>query len=235
MSLIAMCMDFEPVGSGTALYRGTVWIDRATFARVRVQTVQSGLPAPVVSNEETQHYTPVASVGGRPVFLFTRMSARQILMVAGRNVLVEKSVAFTNVQVNQPEFAAARDAARASNRVMYKETDQGLRHYIKEGEVRVVSNRAEQQRQGDGDGRDDRSVVRISRCRFSASTISTSNSAALTRSSRCCLAACSPREISSAPNSGPRRWMPVSTSLRLRRRLPIASMGPMGSARTSAC
>ncbi len=132
---------FEPVGSGKALYRGTVWIDRVTFARVRVQTVQSGLPAPVVSNDETQDYTPVATIGGRPMFVFTRMSARQILMVAGRNVLVEKSVAFTNVQVNQRDFAATRDAARASNRVMYKETDQGLRHYIKEGEVRVVSTR----------------------------------------------------------------------------------------------
>ena len=134
-------IEFEPVVSGKALYRGTVWIDRTTFARVRVQTVQSGLPAPVVSNEETQYYTPVATIGGRPMFLFTRMSARQILMVAGRNVLVEKMVAFTNFQVNQRDFAAARDAARASNRVMYKETDQGLRHYIKEGEVRVVSTR----------------------------------------------------------------------------------------------
>ena len=132
---------FEPVASGKALYRGTVWIDRTTFARVRVQTVQSGLPAPVVSNDETQYYTPVTTIGGRPIFLFTRMSARQILMVAGRNVLVEKSVAFTHVQVNQRDFETARAAARASNRVMYKETDQGLRHYIKDGEVRVVSTR----------------------------------------------------------------------------------------------
>ena len=132
---------FEPAASGKALYRGTVWIDRTTFARVRVQTVQSGLPAPVVSNDETQYYTPVATIGGRLIFLFTSMSARQILMVAGRNVLVEKSVVFTNVQVNQRDFEAARAAARASNRVMYKETDQGLRHYIKEGEVRVVSTR----------------------------------------------------------------------------------------------
>ncbi|MEO5739321.1 MAG: hypothetical protein ABIS29_01825 [Vicinamibacterales bacterium] len=134
-------IDFEPVASGKALYRGTVWIDRSTFARVRVQIVQSGLPAPVVSNEETQHFTPVATLGGRPLFVFTRMSARQILMVAGRNVLVEKSVEFTNVQVNRADFTAARDRARASNRVMYKETDQGLRHYIKEGEVRVISTR----------------------------------------------------------------------------------------------
>jgi hypothetical protein len=94
-----------------------------------------------VSNEETQHYTPVTNIGGRPVFLFTRMSARQILMVAGRNVLVEKTVEFTNFRVNQRDFPEAREAARASNRVMYKETDSGLRYYIKEGEARVVSNR----------------------------------------------------------------------------------------------
>jgi hypothetical protein len=103
--------------------------------------VQSGLPAPVVSNEETQYYTPVATAGDRPVFLFARMSARQILLVAGRNVLVEKRVTFSNFQVNPPDFEATRELARASNRVMYKETDQGLRHYIKEGESRVVSDR----------------------------------------------------------------------------------------------
>jgi len=132
---------FEPVRNTAALYRGTVWIDRETFARVQVQTVQSGLPAPVVSNEETHHYAPVATVGGRPVFLFSRLSARQILMVAGRNVLVEKRVAFTNFRVNRADFETSRAAARTSSRVMYKETDQGLRHYVKEGEARVVSSR----------------------------------------------------------------------------------------------
>ena len=133
-------LKFEPVKSGAALYSGTVWIDRETFARVRVQTVQSGLPAPVVSNEEIQHYTPVAA-GGRPAFLFTSMTARQILLVAGRNVLVEKRVTFSNFQVNDAGFDEARVAARAGDRVMYKETDLGLRHYIKQGEARVVSNR----------------------------------------------------------------------------------------------
>jgi hypothetical protein len=133
-------LKFEPVKSGAALYSGTVWIDRETFARVRVRTVQSGLPAPVVSNEEIQHYTPVAA-GGRPAFLFTSMTARQILLVAGRNVLVEKRVTFSNFQVNDAGFDEARVAARAGDRVMYKETDLGLRHYIKQGEARVVSNR----------------------------------------------------------------------------------------------
>ena len=31
---------FEPVGRRPSLYRGTVWIERRTFARVRVQAVQ---------------------------------------------------------------------------------------------------------------------------------------------------------------------------------------------------
>ena len=132
---------FVPVKAGAALYRGIIWIDRVTFARVRVQTVQSGLPAPVVSNEETQDYTPVATVAARPVFLFTSLSARQILLVAGRNVLVEKRVTFSNFQVNRPDFDATRASARTSNRVMYKETDRGLRHYVKKGEERAVSDR----------------------------------------------------------------------------------------------
>ena len=51
-------VKFEPVRDDSSLYRGTVWIDRRTFARIRVQAVQSGLSAPVVSNEEIQHYTP---------------------------------------------------------------------------------------------------------------------------------------------------------------------------------
>jgi hypothetical protein len=134
-------IKFEPARSGTALYRGTVWIDRVSFARVRVQTIQSGLPAPVVSNEETQRYLPVATIDDRPVFLFASMTARQILLVAGRNVLVEKSLTFSNFQVNRPDFDASRASARVSDRIMYKETDQGLRHYVKEGETRVVSAR----------------------------------------------------------------------------------------------
>ncbi len=47
---------FEPAQTGESLYRGTVWIERKTFARVKVAAVQTGLSAPVVSNEEIQTY-----------------------------------------------------------------------------------------------------------------------------------------------------------------------------------
>ncbi len=132
---------FAPVRKDSSLYRGTVWIDRRTFARIRVQAVQGGLAAPVVSNEETLHYRAV-SIGNRPVFLFDRMTARQIVLIAGRNLLVEKSVEFSDFRVNDPEFERARASAREGDRVMYRETDRGLRYYIKENGRRVVSDRA---------------------------------------------------------------------------------------------
>jgi hypothetical protein len=136
---------FEPAAtaaSNQSLYRGTVWIDRKTFARVRVSAVQTGLSAPVVSNEEIQTYEPVLSIGNRPVFLFAGLNARQIILIAGRNILVEKMVAFENFRVNDPGFEEARTSARRSESIMYRETDRGLRYYVKQGNERVVSEHA---------------------------------------------------------------------------------------------
>jgi hypothetical protein len=137
-------VKFDPMERKQSLYRGTVWIDRRTFARVKVQAVQTNLSAPVVSNEEVQRYRPVVSVDGIPLFLFEGLTARQIVMIAGRNLLVEKSVRFTDFVVNGADFVETRQAARAGDRIMYRETDQGLRYYVKQGTDRVVSDRATQ-------------------------------------------------------------------------------------------
>jgi len=133
-------VKFEPVRDDKALYKGTVWIDKKTFARVRVQAVQGGLAAPVISNDEIQRYTPIV-VGNRPVFLFSGLTARQIVLIAGRNLLVEKSVEFSDFHVNADDFDRERGSARESDRIMYRETDNGLRYYVKEDGKRVVSER----------------------------------------------------------------------------------------------
>ena len=137
-------VKFDPVDGKLSLYRGTVWIDRRTFARIRVKAVQTNLSAPVVSNEEDQRYRPVGSVDGHPLFLFEGLTARQIVMIAGRNLLVEKSVKFSEFVVNGADFVELRQAARAGDRIMYRETDRGLRYYVKQGTGRVVSDRATQ-------------------------------------------------------------------------------------------
>ena len=49
---------------------------------------------------------------------------------------------FSEFRVNDPGFEEARAAARASDRVMYRETDAGLRYFVKQGETRVVSSQA---------------------------------------------------------------------------------------------
>jgi hypothetical protein len=133
---------FDPVEAAQSLYRGTVWIERNTFARVKVSAVQTSLSPPVVSNEEIQTYLRIPAAGIRPVFLFAGLTARQIILIAGRNILVEKIVAFEDFRVNDPGFEEARTGARRGDRVMYKETDNGLRYYVKEGDERVVSERA---------------------------------------------------------------------------------------------
>ena len=152
---------FDPVGAGQSLYRGTVWIDRRTFARVKVQAVQTSLSAPVVSNEEIQTYAPVTSIGNRPVFLFTGLTARQIMLIAGRNLLVEKSVVFSDFRVNPEGFEGSREEARRSDRIMSRETDRGLRYYVKERRHPRRQRSVDPERTGDGDGRDARSVVRV--------------------------------------------------------------------------
>ncbi len=134
-------LEFEPIRKDRSLYRGTVWIDRQTFARVRIRAVQTNLGAPVVSNEETQTYKAVATVDGRPIVLLSELVARQIVMIAGRNLLLEKRAQFETFRVNADDFADLRQAARSSDRIMFRETDRGLRYYNKEGGRRVVSER----------------------------------------------------------------------------------------------
>lgn len=134
-------LAFEPVRTDRSLYKGTVWIDRQTFATVRVKAVQTNLAAPVISNEETQTYRTVAEVDGRPIVLLTELVAHQVVLIAGRSLVLDKHATFEGFQVNAADFAARREAARASDRIMFRETDRGLRYYTKENGQRVVSDR----------------------------------------------------------------------------------------------
>jgi hypothetical protein len=132
---------FEPRSDDASLYRGRVWIDRERFVRLKLQTVQTRLSSPIVSNEEIQTFTPVTDATGHEYFLFSALTARQLVLIAGRTLLLEKSIRFRDFRVNDPAFAGSRDEARRSDRIMYKETDRGLRYFVKRDGVRVVSDR----------------------------------------------------------------------------------------------
>jgi hypothetical protein len=132
---------FEPRATAMSLYRGRVWIDRERFVRLKLQTVQTRLASPIVSSEEIQTFSPLQDAAGREFFLFSGLTARQIVLVAGRNLLLEKDVRFSDFRVNDPGFAGTRQEARRSDRIMFKETDRGLRYYVKENGERRVSDR----------------------------------------------------------------------------------------------
>src|SRR4029077_1762353 len=77
-------------------------------------------------------------VAGRDIHLLTRLVGRQIMLIAGRNILVERGVSFEAFQLNPNDFQAQREAARAGERIMYRDTDEGLRYLVKRDGVRVV-------------------------------------------------------------------------------------------------
>jgi len=133
---------FEPTTNDAALFKGTVWIDRRSFAKVKVQAVQTQTAAPIVSNEEIHTYEVVANAEGTPIYVLTGQTARQIVLIAGRNLLLEKAARFSDVRINDVSFAAAREAARQGERIMYRDTDQGVRYLVKQGDTRVVSDRS---------------------------------------------------------------------------------------------
>jgi hypothetical protein len=133
-------VSFEPAESGEARYRGRVWIDVETFIRLKLQTIQSDLTGPIVSSEEIALYAPVRTPDGGALYLVSTLISKQSLLIAGRNLLLEKEQRFTGYRVDAPEFESERRTARASEHVMFRDTDVGVRYLVKRGDDRVVSD-----------------------------------------------------------------------------------------------
>ncbi len=133
-------VEFEPAVAveGRNLYRGTVWIDRELWARVRSRAVQLGLQGEVLSNEETMSYQPIDENGApapwsaASYFLPLEVTAQQVLSVLNTATVVEKQVRLTSVRINGPEFDQRRAAVLASESTMVRDTDRGFRYLVKD-------------------------------------------------------------------------------------------------------
>jgi hypothetical protein len=135
-------VEFEPnvPAEGRTLFRGSVWVDRETWRRVRTRGVQLGLTGEVLSNEETIEYTPVDAAGAAVPWnapdafvLPLRTTGQQILSVLNAATVVEREVLLTSVSVNGPDFDERRELALASDARMVRDTEKGLRYLSKEG------------------------------------------------------------------------------------------------------
>ncbi len=142
-------VDFEPAGAlveGRSLFRGTVWVDRELFARVKTRAVQLGLTGDVLSNDETTFYTPL-DANGEPAawdrssyWLPTRLIGQQLFSVLNATTIVEREIQLTGIEINPTEFEARRQAALGSEATMVRDTEEGLRYLVVDNETgeRVV-------------------------------------------------------------------------------------------------
>jgi hypothetical protein len=136
---------FEPPRNAPAdlpLYRGTVWIDKATAARVSLAMVQLNLSGEILSNEERITFEPFSLAERRSltaaealaapprglVWLPLRVDGQQVLSTAGRSTVVLRETRFSGVDLGPDDFDVRLSAANASNSRMVRDTDAGLRY-----------------------------------------------------------------------------------------------------------
>ncbi len=145
----AWVIDFTPEGAAAEngkLYRGSVWVDKQLYARLRTKAVQVGLTGEVISNEETQNYRPIDAQGqsapwsAESFVLPLDIVAQQILSVVNNTTVVERATELSAVKINGEGFDAARQAVEASKVTMVRDTEHGLRYLVPKakGGERVV-------------------------------------------------------------------------------------------------
>jgi hypothetical protein len=134
------------------LYRGTVFIDARTWARVRIAMVQLNLTGEVLSNEERVDFVPFARESKAPltaaevatadpralIWLPSAVTAQQVISAAGRASVVQRATTFENFRLDPPEFETLLAQISASDARMVRETEAGLRYLEKRGDQRVV-------------------------------------------------------------------------------------------------
>lgn len=140
----AWVIAFEPIVDAGSLYRGKVWIDKENYARLRVSSLQTGLVEPILSNDETDTYRPLAGPSGLTHYVLDRIEGQQIFSTIGRNLVLFREITFTNHVINDTGFEALRQQAYGSDHSILRETEKGYRFLDKTaGGERVVRDEHE--------------------------------------------------------------------------------------------
>jgi hypothetical protein len=134
-------VEFEPSGATTseALWKGTVWIDREIYTRVRTRGIQMGLSGDVFSNVETIHHSPVDQ-NGQPVewgadgsfVMPLRRVGQELQKFVSTTVQVEKETLLTALRLNDPEYEQRLAGVLQSDSTMVRDTEVGLRYLKKD-------------------------------------------------------------------------------------------------------
>ncbi len=110
------------------IYRGSVWIDKETFALLRRDSVQLNLKGETLSNVQSEFYRPVP--GSPDVVLPLEIKGVQVFSTAGRTTAIERDVVMQSVRVNPPDYDERLAAAHASQAQMIRDTEKGMRYLV---------------------------------------------------------------------------------------------------------
>lgn len=128
------------------LYRGTVWIDSRTWARVRISMIQLNLTGEILSNEERVDFQPFARTSHQPltaaeaaaqdprelIWLPLGVSAQEVISAAGRASVVLRETTFSDFRIDPADFEQRHQIASASDARIVRETPtEGMRYMVK--------------------------------------------------------------------------------------------------------
>jgi hypothetical protein len=139
---------FEPppnAPKALPLYRGTVWIDSHTWARIRISMIQLNLTGEVLSNEERMDFQPFARSTHAPLtaaeaaksdpreieWLPLEANAQQVISVAGRANVVLRATTFSDFRIDPSDFEQRHTDVSASDKRIVRETQAGMKYVEK--------------------------------------------------------------------------------------------------------
>jgi hypothetical protein len=120
---------FEPIDHRVASFAGRAWINRDSFALVRVAAAQTGLGGPIVSSEQIDEFREAAA----GMWLLARSEVRQLYEGAGHRTPILRVLTIRQHDINAADFEARREAAYASRSIMLRDTPEGFRYLRREG------------------------------------------------------------------------------------------------------
>lgn len=147
---------FEPPPNAPAdlpLYKGTVFIDTRTWARIRISTVQLNLVGEVLSNEERVDFVPfspetkqalavadASKADARAlIWLPQIVSAQQVISAAGRASVIQRETTFDQFRIDPVDFDVNLAEISKTDVRMVRETEKGMRYLERRGDgERVV-------------------------------------------------------------------------------------------------
>jgi hypothetical protein len=132
--------------SALPLYRGTVWIDAKTWARIRISMIQLNLTGEVLSNEVRVDFEPFARATHAPLtpadvaksdpreilWLPLDVNAQQVISAAGRANPVLRTTTFSDFRIEPADYETKLAEAQKSDARMVRETtEKGMRYLEK--------------------------------------------------------------------------------------------------------